>query len=256
MIMKNSEIHLRFAFPDEIQDKQILSRYLELMNDEEKERYNRFRFAKDRHSFLVSRALVRTSLSCFHDIPPRDWQFSRNSYGKPEIISGSSGPRLRFNLSHTQGLIICALMLQQDIGADVENTERKMGGEDIAKRFFSAEEAALLRSLPENQRRDFFFRFWTLKEAYVKARGRGLSLPLDSFSFHIGSRTEIRICFSPQADDSPGDWHFRLFRPTSRHCAALAFRQEKGRDYSIIVKKTVPLLEEKEFTVSSSMSLT
>ena len=106
-------------------------------------------------------------------------------------------PPVRFNLSHTDGLAVCAVVLKHDIGVDVEHRQRRVVSENIARRFFSPSEVREFESLPERMQQDRFFQYWTLKESYIKARGMGLSIPLEKFSFHLLKNKPIRISFDP-----------------------------------------------------------
>ena len=234
-----NEIHLRFVLTNEINlnDTAQLSAYQELMTKEELAKAERFHFEKDRHQHIITRALVRTTLSHYADINPADWRFSKNKYGRPEILGNSP---LRFNLSHTDGLIACAVVIKQDIGVDVENIGRQAGGIDIANRFFSSQEAQDLNAVPESQKRERFFDYWTLKESYIKARGMGLSLPLDQFSFHLSDNKPIKISFNPQLQDNPNQWQFWLLQPTLQHKLAISLCNN-NKKYQLIMKKVIPL---------------
>jgi len=244
-------IHLWLAFPDEIEDASLLAAYNNLMTSEERARGRRFRFARHRRQFAVTRALVRTTLSRYTTIEPCQWRFDKNQYGRPEIRKSQNTPGLRFNLSHTNGLVVCAVAQSVPeakcaIGADVENIERKSTAIEIAERFFSDLESAALRNVPENIRRLRFFDYWTLKEAYIKARGMGLNLPLKQFSFHITNHAPLAISFAPELDDDPRYWQFWLLRPTQSHRIALAVRFKESA-CRLIVKKVTPLLAEQSF---------
>jgi len=130
---------------------------------------------EDRRRALVSRALLRETLSRYAPVRPEAWAFAPGAHGKP-AISNPAGLRLRFNLSHTGKLVACALTLDDEIGVDLEDTTRELDPFEIAERVFSREEIAAFRALaPESQRRRFF-ESWTLKEAYLKARGLGFEL--------------------------------------------------------------------------------
>jgi len=245
-------IHLWLAFPDEIEDPAILKTYNELMTSEERARQARFRFARHRRQFAVTRALVRTTLSRYSHIEPHQWRFDKNQYGRPEIKTSQNAPGLRFNLSHTDGLIVCAVTrttpeAECAIGTDVENTERKSTTIEIAQRFFSNPESAALRRTPPEHRRSRFFDYWTLKEAYIKALGMGFNLPLKQFSFHITDQTPLSISFGPELEDNPRCWQFWLLQPTERHRVALALRLNKGTASQLVVKKIAPLSAEQSF---------
>jgi 4'-phosphopantetheinyl transferase len=253
--LNQNEIHLWLAFPDEIQDIALLSAYDKLMSEEERTHQQRFHFAKHQHQYLITRALVRTTLSRYTDVDPSHWQFDKNQYGRPEIHHSDGLPPLRFNLSHTDGLIICGVVLKQDIGVDVEDTERKGAPLEIADRFFSAQEVHDLNQVPDSEKRERFFNYWTLKESYIKARGMGLSLPLEQFTF-LMSRTEIqshqplRISFAPQLHDVPNQWQFWLLQATQRHQVAISLRRDEEVAYQLSLKKVVPLREEQSFSCS------
>lgn len=244
---QNNNLHLWFAFPDDIRDETLLSEYARMMSAGERARHQRFHFEKDRHQFLVSRALVRTMLSRYTRIRPADLRFSKNQYGRPEIMADGNLPPVRFNLSHTDGLVVCAVVRKDDIGVDVEDMNRKGATVKIANRFFSPREVRDLNKLPEPGRRARFFDYWTLKEAYIKARGMGLSIPLDQFSFHVSENDRILVSFDPRLNDSPAQWRFWTFRPTDRHKSALAVCQGQTAARSLSIKKAVPLLYEQSF---------
>ena len=240
------EIHLWFAFPDEIQDDALISEYQKLMTPDERVRHQRFHFAKHRHQYLIARALVRTILSGYSGIKPQYLRFTENTYGRPEIEGNEYLPPFRFNLSHTEGLIFCAVVLKHDIGVDVEDMERPEVSPAIAERFFSPREVEELNNLPERLKRNRFFDYWTLKESYIKARGMGLSIPLEQFSFHLSENELIRVSFDPPLNEEPKDWTFWLLRPTHRHKAALSIHQGSRKFYPLLIKKVIPLIKEQD----------
>ncbi|QQZ39510.1 4'-phosphopantetheinyl transferase superfamily protein [Pseudomonas sp. SK3(2021)] len=127
-------------------------------------------------------------------VAPQQWVFASNAWGKPAIVA--PGAPMAFNLSHTEGLVTLALTLENSVGIDVESRQRTTDT-DLAERFFSASEVRYLSSLPTAERASAFISLWTLKEAYIKACGQGLSIPLDSFSFDL--TTPGRIGFPCQA---------------------------------------------------------
>ncbi|AKT37658.1 4'-phosphopantetheinyl transferase family protein [Chondromyces crocatus] len=246
--------HLWYVFHEEIQDPGLLAAYRDLMTPEEAERQARFYFPKGRHEHLVTRALVRTTLSRYAPVDPRDWRFVAGDKGRPEIAAPTGNARLRFNLSHTEGLIACLVTLDHEVGVDVEFVDRPSSTVDVADRFFSPHEVRELRAQPAERQRDRFFDYWTLKESYIKARGMGLSLPLDQFSFHLGSeglaaetrpmraRDDIEISFDLQLVDDPESWQFALWSPSTRHRMAAGVRKGRGATpFKIELRQTVPL---------------
>lgn len=241
-LVHGHEVHVWLVMTDHLTDERRLASYHALMNADERERNSRFVFPNGRREHLVTRALVRTTLSHYHPaIDPRDWQFSTNPFGRPDVAGPTCEPRLRFNLSHTDGLIACVVAVDREVGIDVENvTRRNLDEMDIADQVFSATEIAELRALPAVAQPDRFFDYWTLKESYIKARGLGLQLPLDQFSFHLGDDAPIRISFGPGITDDPMRWQFDLQRPTPSHRLALAISRQHEPNLAVRIWKVVP----------------
>jgi 4'-phosphopantetheinyl transferase len=235
--MNEDEIEIWYVFSDHVSDPELLSRYEALMSPEEKSRRDRFMQEKDRHQHLIARALVRTTLSRYVDVPPQAWTFMPNRYGRPEI-SGPVETLLRFNLSHTRGLVACAVAWDREIGVDVENVERHGEYVHLAQRFFAAREAAHVAALPTDQQKDVFFQYWTLKESYIKARGMGLALPLGDFAFRL--EEPITITFSGSITDDPSNWRFHRLRLGEHHKMALAVGSG-NEEVRITLRETVPL---------------
>jgi 4'-phosphopantetheinyl transferase len=233
-------VHVWISYPDQIQDQALLSGYEQLLSPDEKAKKDRFHFAQHRHQYLVSRALVRTTLSRYAPCPPEKWAFSINEHGRPEIIRSKDMPPLRFNLSHTSGIVACAVTLRRDIGIDVEDMERKVGFRQIANRYFSQPEIIALNSLSEKEKRIRFFQYWTLKESFSKAKGIGLTLPLHQFAFHLSESGTWGATFHPAIQDDPTFWQFWCLHPTSRHALAVSANQPAIRDDHLILREIVP----------------
>ena len=216
-----------------------LDAYRELLTVDEHERMARFVFERDRRSFLLTRALVRTTLSRYASVAPADWRFIANVHGRPEILDRPAGvPDLRFNLSHTDGLIACAVTIGREVGVDVEHVGRHLM-HDVAGRHFAPKEVSDLRSLPESEQDRVFFDYWTLKEAYIKARGFGLALPLGDFAFKLNPPHAPAISFEPALVDDPATWQFLQDWPTPTHRLALAVRRD-GQDLPVRIRQVVP----------------
>jgi 4'-phosphopantetheinyl transferase len=236
------EAHIWCVFPDALTDLVLLNAYRDLMCSQERDRQQRCHFEKGQREYLITRALVRTTLSRYVKIDPCSWRFQKNAYGKPEIVYPRNILPLRFNLSHTDGLIACLVVLDREAGVDVEDTERAGMTVEIANQFFSPSEAQALSALPVNAQRQRFFEYWTLKESYIKARGMGVSLPFERFSFHLEEGQPARISFDSRLEDDPSNWQFAQLRPTQRHLMAVALRRGAESDLDIQMKQTVPLL--------------
>ena len=218
---------------------QRLESYKGLMSEDEHARMARFVFDRDRRAFLLTRALVRTMLSRYAPIAPADWKFIANVHGRPEILDRPAGvPDLRFNISHTDGLIACAVTIGREVGVDVEHVGRRLE-HDVASRFFAPAEVTDLQALPADEQPRVFFDYWTLKEAYIKARGFGLALPLADFAFKLQPPNSPAIAFEPSLDDDPATWQFLQHWPTPKHRLALAVRRD-GNDLPVRIREVVP----------------
>lgn len=216
-----------------------VDKYKALMTPDEHDRMARFVFEKDRRSFLLTRALVRTTLSRYAPVDPSAWRFTTNAHGRPEIVDRPDGvPDLRFNISHTNGLIACAVTIGREVGVDVEHVGRNLM-HDIAGRHFAPSEVADLRKLPEEEQRLVFYDYWTLKEAYIKARGFGLALPLGDFAFKLNPPAPPTISFEPAMKDDPSTWQFLQEWPTPSHRLALAVRRDDS-DLPVRIREVVP----------------
>jgi 4'-phosphopantetheinyl transferase len=199
-----------------------LAAFRPLLDEAERARADRFHFAADRDAYATAHALLRVMLSKEAGIAPADWRFRAAHGGKPEIDPALGQPDLRFSLSHTRGMVACAVGRGHDLGVDVEACDPSHPALEVAQRFFAPAEAALLGRLPPAQRNVAFYRIWTLKEAYLKATGQGITGPLDSFAFTLDP---VSIAFSTPGSGQPDGWQFTEFRPGPGHRLALAIRR-------------------------------
>lgn len=243
--LADNEIHLWFTFPDKITKRHLLTHYQQLLNVKEHQRWQQFHFEKHQHQYLITRALIRTTLSRYLIGVPEQWQFSTNPYGKPALYPEQN---LFFNLSNTQTLIICALSRQRKIGIDVETLQHKTSTIDIAQRFFSRQEAEDLLNCPKSQQQQRFFQYWTLKEAYIKACGRGLSQALTQFSLSIDEeKKRLTLGFDASLNENPKHWSCWLLQVSSEHYAALCIFNPTGIIYKLQAKEVIPLEKESVF---------
>lgn len=233
-------IDLWYVLLDKATDLALKSEYRELMSRDEIEREQRYVPEESRHQCVVSRALVRTALSYYADAHPREWLFEFNSYGKPSIAH-PVGLGWEFNLSHTRGLAVCAVSQGCAVGVDVEWCDKKVDYLGLAGRFFHAAEAATLGELPPERQPERFFQYWTLKESYIKACGKGLSIPLGGFAFSLAPDHPPRITWTTQHEEPAGTWHFGQLRVGSGYEIALAACLPAGRTLQVRVRETIPL---------------
>jgi len=219
----HQEIHTWFALPDLAVSPARLSQYRSMLSGAETARYQRFHFPDDAHRYLIAHALVRTVLSKYADIQPDRWAFFHGDHGRPEIANHDI-PALRFNLTHTASLVGCVVTLENDCGIDAEKISPRHSPLGIAKRMFSDTEFQELQQLQDVAHLEYFFKRWTLREAYVKARGIGISFPTRKLGFEINSEGNIQVTFHADLRDNTQDWQFELLRPTPEHIAAVAIR--------------------------------
>jgi 4'-phosphopantetheinyl transferase len=235
------DVHVWYLSPDAVPAPLLLDGCLRLLSDDEQARWGRFHFAEGRRRYLVAHALLRTVLSRYAGVEPRAWRFTANAYGRPRIALPRHLWRLRFNLSHTDGLVACAVTVGRPVGVDVEHTGRPGRLAEVAERFFAPGERASLLALPERAWRDRFFEYWTLKESYIKARGRGLSIPLDEFGFDVRDGRPAGISFGPGLRDRSARWQFALLRPTPHHVLALSVPHGTDGELTVRAQAADPL---------------
>jgi 4'-phosphopantetheinyl transferase len=186
------------------------------LSEDERQRAERFRFPKHRSLFIARHGILRFILSTYLSLPPQLLEFSCNDYGKPEVKNAPKAG-LSFSLSHTNESAVYAVTLSRKVGIDIEHVRSDFECLTLAKQFFASQEVEALASFPADQQPDAFFRCWTRKEAFVKAVGLGLSLPLQSFevSLDADEPTAIRT-------QQYGDWFVFSLHPFPDTIAALA----------------------------------
>ena len=236
-----NEVHLWYVDYQDVAADDVAQRYAPLLDADETTRLNRFLFERDRRAYAVSHALLRTTLAHYGGGDPRDLMFVANNYGRPEIDAPAELRGLRFNLSHTRGAAIVGVVRNLDLGVDIETVARETSCVELAERYFSPREVADLHRRPPELQRDAFFDYWTLKEAYIKARGMGLAIALDRFSYLLAEGRPIGIEFAAEWRDEPAVWQFAKFRPDERYQAAVAVRRGATSPLRFIFRRVVPL---------------
>jgi len=210
------EIHVWHAALD--RDEKFLAHLETTLSLEEKARADRFHFANDRNRFVVARGLLRELLGGYLHQAPANLEFSYGEHGKPFLAGGNASSGFCFNLSHTSEMAVYAIAKDRNLGIDVEHVRADSAGEDIARRYFSVREVTDLLALPPDARVEGFFHCWTRKEAYLKATGMGLRIPLDSFSVSLlpGKPAQFLGGVEPR-------WHMAAYHPAGAYVAALVY---------------------------------
>ena len=223
------EVHVWRAELDRLE---LVERCYPTLADEEKERARRFHFKKDRDHFVIGRGALRAILAGYLKERPEGLSFGYGPYGKPYLVPEDRSD-LRFNLSHSRGLALVAVTRGRELGIDVEGIRPEVMEEQLAERFFSPGEVAALQALPASQKADGFFNCWTRKEAYVKARGEGLSLPLDQFDVSLApgvpaALLQVRLAAS-EANREVSRWTMLAIEPGAGFKAAVVVERSDWR---------------------------
>ena len=206
-------------------DASISEKLKETLSADETVRAERFRFHRDRYRFSLARAVLRDLLGRYLGRDPAKLVFSYNRDGKPGLAS-SEGPTIEFNLSHSHDEVLYAFALHRRVGVDIERIRSKTFDLKIAERFFSERETKSLRALPQAQRPRAFSLYWTAKEAYIKARGEGLSSALNQVEVRLDA-TNGRVDRA-EAPDVRG-WFVQTLDVGPLYTAALAVEGEPSR---------------------------
>jgi 4'-phosphopantetheinyl transferase len=216
------EVHVwRFDLDEMIPEGEALERRLPA---EERERARRFRFSRDRERFLAARAALRGILAGYVGGRPETLRFVRAPQGKPALLAAPD--RLEFNLSHADWCAVLAVAQDRRVGVDVEGIRLGHSGMDVARRFFARAEVETLLAAPPEERTATFVRCWTRKEAYVKARGEGLSLSLQHFEVPLATGATRALAASLEDPAEVGRWSLRELVPAPCHLGALVVEGE------------------------------
>lgn len=202
-------IHVWVANQSEFDLEFLGTNCLHWLQEEEARRFFRLRANRHKLQLLLGQFMVRTLLSAYHpEVAPANWSLVKNVYGKPALNQTSHPLPFFFNLSHSQGRLVVAVARKDGIGVDIEFCSRTRRFTRIANRYFASEEVRGLLAVADHQKQERFYRLWTLKEAYIKARGLGLAIPLQKFSFSYADSGEIFVAFEKQLGDDPNAWQF------------------------------------------------
>lgn len=221
--LANNEIHVWRA--SLANDERTLRPLQSSLADEERARADRFVSERARNRFVAARGILRQLLAQYTRRSPSELQFTYGPHGKPLLLTNDPTSVLEFNISHSHDMALFAFAKKRSLGIDVELIRPEFAGEDIARRYFSAAEVEELRALPLELRTEGFFLCWTRKEAYIKARGEGLQIPLASFSVSLtpGRPETLR-----SADHLR--WSLSSLRPARQYVGAVI---GEGRDWRL-----------------------
>jgi len=199
-----------------------IQRLGQTLSEEERRRAERYRFQKDRTRFIVSHGVLRTILGRYLKTKPGRVRFCCNACGKPELAEETGNGALRFNMSHAHERALYAVTYGRAVGVDIEYIRPDLAEEKIAERFFSPLEVAVLRALPKHMQPRAFLNCWTRKEAYIKARGQGLSMALDRFDMSLTPGAPAALLSVNGDHQEASRWSLRELPVGSDYVAALA----------------------------------
>jgi len=216
----NSEVHVWKSFLDvDEETKQCL---FALLSEDEKQKALRFHAAHHRRKYIAAHGLLRVILGGYTETDPKSLTFCTNQYGKPFLCAAQKTIPLLFNLSHSHNLCMIAVCSGLETGIDVEYMHRDINVREIAKRFFSKKEIEKINSLPEGLRNYGFFRCWTRKEAYLKAKGKGLFMDLDRFEVSVLPAEPAALLSSDESPEDVDRWHLCDLDPYPGYAGALS----------------------------------
>lgn len=219
-VLHDNEVHLWRACTD--QPDPVLHMLAQTLSNDERSRSERYYIERDRQRFIASRGILRMILSSYLQTSPGSIKFRYSKYGKPLLDEAIGINNLNFNISHSAGLAIIAIVLTKAIGVDLEKIRPVPEAEQIVRKLFSQNECEIFCELSETAKLEAFFNCWTRKEAYIKARGRGLSLALDQFAVSFAPGEPARLlCVEKDLIDTTR-WSISAFTPASGYAAALA----------------------------------
>jgi len=206
------------------------SSYATLLSPDETARAARFYFAHDQQRYTVGRATLRLILSQFSKLPPAQICFTYNTYGKPALSAEQNAIGLEFNLSHSAGHALCAVTCRRSVGIDLEEM-RTLDYLQMAATVFSPYEQTVLRNLPATQHPSAFYNGWTRKEAYIKAHGQGLSMPLADFDVTLAPADPVRLLATRPDPAEVTRWSLYGWSAGENRVAALAVA---GQDCQLV----------------------
>ena len=194
------------------------NRYHGLLSHDEKKRASKFRFYKDKRCYVVTKGVLRLLSGGYLNQDAKAITFDYGKYEKPPYKHETN---LNFNVSHSGDMAIIGFVYDHTIGVDIEKIKNDFDTFDIAVNFFSKKEIAALRKIPKPQQYIAFYRCWTRKEAFIKAKGSGLSFPLDQFSVTLDSDLEANLLETKWNKKEKNNWSFHSFKPDPDYIAAI-----------------------------------
>jgi len=218
-LLGSDEAHVWTALLSEVSGS--LAVFDDLLSADERATAAHFLRPDDRCRYIAAHGILRQLLGQYQSMAPAGLVFDKNVFGKPELAPRAAGASFTFNLAHSDDVIACVVALGRQVGVDVEAIRADLDVMELAESQFSPEETAALRSISPSERIDAFFRCWTRKEAFVKARGEGLGFPLSNFSVSFGATEPPGLQWVIDDPSAPARWSVFDFTPTPGYAGAV-----------------------------------
>ncbi|MEU0102074.1 4'-phosphopantetheinyl transferase superfamily protein [Streptomyces sp. NPDC006267] len=236
-----TDVHLWIASSDGPDgEPSSLREHEPVLSAEERNRADQFYFQHDRAQFVMARSLLRRCLSQYVDIEPSAWEFEFNAFGKP-AVHHRLGVDLDFNLSHSRGMCMLGVTRERPIGVDVEKRDARISLPDLIHQVMSEPEIEELRRLPARAWKSRFLDVWVFKEAYAKARGQGISLPLQDISFLFPDGRTPELALKPSLADRPDNWLYDFIKVPADFHAAICIGRRRDEELRLVVREPAQL---------------
>ncbi len=226
--LTSTDVHVWRASFDQLMP--LLHHFSEMISLDEQMKAGRYRFEDNRREYVIARGLLRHLLGSYLEQDPQSLQFFYNPYGKPALNGEAGANRLTFNLSHAHGFILYVFTRGREVGIDLERIRPEAAHDGVAERFFSNREVTTLRALPRHAQPIGFFNCWTRKEAYIKARGEGLTIPLNQFDVSLIPGEPAALLESRIDPTDTNRWALQSLDMGTQYIAALAV---EGQDWNL-----------------------
>lgn len=247
LTLSSGDIHLYVSHSNTIDDPGLLRKYEKLLSSSESDTYYSFNYLEQRKSFLIAKALIRNVLSHYVEKPIESWDIRYSVLGKPYVACPDKN--LNFNISHTQNLVVCAISTSHNIGVDIEYIDEDRDVINISKKCFSKDEIKTIQGISDRHLQlKKFYEVWTLNEAFVKASGRGMEIPVDDFSVCVLDASDggyvndnINICIHEPSSKRPRNTKNWLLSLYPSHQLALSVIGDTNAVFSLRIFEGVPL---------------
>ncbi len=245
LTLASNDVHLWLTFLDDIQTTELRLVYQMVMTPDEQKEHKRFYYDNHKFQYLITRVLLRTTLSRYCNISPQRWRFLDNKYGRSQIKPIPRVPPFQFCLSHTDGLVALAVVLKREVGLDVENLEIKKTSKTDEQKILSQEEIKQINNFTSKNQKTRYYDYLSLKKSLIKAIGKGAQVNPDQITFHIPKTASQQTTFSTRQRINPANWKFKRVWPSRSHVATVAIRTPRELDNFFTIRRVVPLLGEK-----------